>query len=370
MEKPLGEQKGQKPTLNAVDDIKAANFPTIRLFKVPKTKAAAPAADVQGQWQVCTPQAVDGSKFSAAGYFFGRKLNQQLGVPVGLIDSTWGGTRIELWTPAGAFAKEKSLADLAEAAKTPGAKAEGVVPSVLYNGQIAPLAPYAIKGVIWYQGESNLMDVNDSATYPDKMVALLHGWRSTWGEDFPFYYVLIAPHLYHVVRSAQVASPEAEPVFWEAQASFLKREAKTGMIVTTDLVDNLLDIHPRDKKTVGERLANWALNKNYNRTDLPLYGPVFKSMKIEGTKAIITFDHAEGLKTKDQKAPNWFTIAGKNGIIYPAQAIINGETVEVSSPHVSKPAIIRFAWDEGAQPNLFNKDGLPALPFRSNVPSR
>ncbi|MGC3992148.1 MAG: sialate O-acetylesterase [Chthoniobacteraceae bacterium] len=291
-------------------------------------------------------------------------------MPVGLIDSTWGGTRIELWTPAEAFAKEASLSDLADAAKKPGTTAEGIVPCVLYNGQIAPLAPFAIKGAIWYQGESNLLDVNDSTTYPDKMAALLHGWRAVWGEDFPFYYVLIAPHLYHVVRESQISSPEAEPIFWEAQASFLQHEPKAGMILTTDLVDNLLDIHPRDKKTVGERLANWALNKDYGRTDLPLYGPIFKGMKVEGAKAIITFDHAEGLMTKDQKAPNWFTLAGADGRIYPGQATISGETVEVTSPHVSQPVVVRFAWDEGAQPNLFNKDGLPAMPFRSNTPSR
>jgi sialate O-acetylesterase len=367
MEKPVGEQRGQQPTFNAEAEIKAGNHPTIRLFKVARARTATPAAEVEGTWQVCTPESLDGSHFSAAGYFFGRRLNQQLGVPVGLIDSDWGGTRIELWTSAGAFAKEKSLADLAAAAKKPGAKAEGVVPSLLYNGQIAPLAPFAIRGAIWYQGESNLMDVNDSATYPDKMAALVNGWRAAWGSQFSFYYVQIAPYLYHLRYPSFVASPQAEPKFWEAQESFMRRVPKTGMIVTTDLVDNLFDIHPRDKKTVGERLANWALNRDYGRTDLPVSGPVFMQARVEGPKVNLEFDHAEGLMTKDGKPPTWFQLAGRDGVVFPAVAELEGERVLLTSPKVAKPKVVRFAWDEGAQPNLFNSAGLPARPFLYNL---
>lgn len=368
MEKPLGDQRGQKPTFNAPEEIAAANFPEIRFFKVAKTRASAPARDVAGEWTVCTPSSIDRIKFSAAGYFFGRKIHQELGVPVGLIDSTWGGTRIEPWTAPRGFVAVPSLADFAAATKSLGTKIAGTEPSVLYQAMIHPLAPYALRGVLWYQGESNLIEVDDAELYPDKMQALVQGWREMWQREFSFYYVQIAPHLYHVVRPANVTSPEAAPRFWEAQAA-AQRLPRTGMVVTTDLVDDLNDIHPRNKKDVGERLARWALSQDYGKTGIEVSGPVFHHGEIDGTRAILHFDHAVGgLATRDQRPPNWFTIAGADGKFFPGIAVIEGDTVVVTSPRVASPTVVRFAWDEAAQPNLVNRAGLPVVPFRTNNP--
>ncbi len=369
MEKPLGEQRGQKPVFNAEEEIRAADFPLIRLFKVAKTKASLPARDLQGTWTPCSPETIDRIKFSAAGYFFGRKIHRELNVPVGLIDSTWGGTRIEVWTPPAGFAALPSLADFSDALKTPGQKAEGSEPASLYHAMIHPLVPFALRGVLWYQGETNIMDVDDGGPrYADKMKALIQGWRAVWQQEFSFYYVQVAPHLYHVVRPAQVVSPEAAPRLWEAQTAS-QRLPRTGMIVTTDLVDDLADIHPRNKKDVGERLARWALTKDYGRTDIEVSGPVFQRMETSGARAILHFEHlGGGLVASDGKALTWFNVAGADGKFYPGVAVIEGDTVVVSSKHVAVPMVVRFAWDEAARPNLANKAGLPAVPFRTNNP--
>jgi sialate O-acetylesterase len=348
MEKPIGEKRGQKPTLDARADIAAADYPDIRLFKVSRKKTPQPGADVGGEWVRTTPASIESTKFSAAAYFFGRRLHQELHAPVGLIDSTWGGTRIELWTPPA----------------SPGSgDAEA---SVLYNGMIAGLAPYAIKGVIWYQGESNIIDTNDGPAYTAKMEALVSGWRGHWQRDFPFYYVQVAPHLYHLVRHSKVADPQAAPRLWEAQAAAL-RIPKTGMVVTTDLVDDLFDIHPRDKKSVGLRLANLALADSYGRADIAAHGPVFRAMTVQGHDAILSFDHAQGLAARDGKPLSWFDIAGEDGRYYPGTAVVDQDKVVVSSPQVPVPVAVRFGWDEAAQPNLVNKAGLPASPFRSDA---
>jgi sialate O-acetylesterase len=349
MEKPLGIKQGQKPTFNAEAEIAAASHPEIRLFKVARQKSAQPQQDVQGQWVVCTPASIEASAFSAAAYFFGRRLKEELDTPVGLVDSTWGGTRIEPWTPA---------------AHVPAAADGG---AAIYNGMIAGLAPFGIRGVIWYQGESNIIDSDDGAAYTAKMEALVSGWRARWQADFPFYYVQVAPHLYHVVRAARVKDAQAAPRLWEAQAQAL-RIPNTGMIVTTDLVDDLRDIHPRDKKSVGLRLANLALHDTYGRGDVVAYGPVFRALTVESGKAVLSFDFADGLVARDGQPLNWFEIAGADGNYRPANAVVEGNRVAVSSPEVPNPATVRFAWDEAAQPNLINKSGLPALPFRSDQP--
>ncbi len=366
MEKPIGEQKGQKPTLNAEAEIAAANYPDIRLFKVVRKKAATPQDDVDGVWVRCDPRTIDQTHFSAAAYFFGRKLHTELKTPVGLIDTTWGGTRIELWTPASGFGAVPALANFTAAA--PGAQVEGTPLSTLYNGQVAGLVPFAIKGLIWYHGESNIIDNDDGARYADKMTALVGGWRHEWKQNFSVYYVQVAPHLYHVVRPTQVVDPQATPRLWEAQTASM-RLPKTGMIVTTDLADDLFDIHPRDKKTVGERLANWALARDYGRTGIVVSGPMFQGMTVSQGKTILSFAGlGGGLKSSNGKPLTWFAIAGADGRYYPAMAVIDGDHVVVSSPKVSQPVTVRFAWDEAAQPNLVNVEGLPAIPFRSDNP--
>jgi sialate O-acetylesterase len=357
MEKPIGDKPKQKPTLDAEADIAAANHSEIRLFKVAKKKFTKPQEDVTGQWVVCTPVSIDAIKFSAAAYHFGVKLKNELDTPVGLIDSTWGGTRIEPWTP------------VASTDPVPGAGAETrqYTASAIFNGMVSGLAPFGIRGVIWYQGESNITDAEDPATYTPRMEALVAGWRAVWGAQFPFYYVQLGPHLYHVVRNATVKDPQALPRMWEAQAQAL-RIPKTGMVVTTDLVDDLRDIHPRDKKSVGLRLAGLALSDTYGKRGHVAYGPVWRAMTVEGGKALLSFDFADHLAARDGKPLDWFEIAGADGIYHPGSAVIVRNRVVVSSPNVPLPATVRFAWDESARPNLVNEAGLPAMPFRSDRP--
>ena len=375
MEKPLGEQRGQKPTLNFEEELRAANYPQIRLLKVARARTSKPARDVQATWTVCSPSTLDQIKFSAAGYYFGRRLNQELKIPVGMIDASFGGSAIEPWiTPAG-YAAVPSLAEFAQASLTPGASVtiyQGVTamkmePCTMFYGMIAPVVPFAVRGVLWYQGESNIY-AGDGANYADKMIALINGWRSAWDRELPFYYVQVAPLLYHVTRADKVVSPEAEPQFWEAQGAAL-RLPRTGMIVTTDLVDDLADIHPRNKKDVGERLARWALARDYGRTEIEVSGPTFRRMEIKGDKAVLHFDHVGGgLIAKDQRPLTWFVVAGVDGIFFPAAAAIEGDTVVVSTPRVSSPRAVRFGWDEATRPNFFNQAGLPAMPFRTDNP--
>jgi sialate O-acetylesterase len=368
MEKPIGDQPGQKPCFDAEEEIAAADWPLIRLFKTTKAQADRPAENVEGTWVVCTPETIESTKFSAAGYFLGREIHREVGVPVGLIDSTWGGTRIEPWTPAEAFGQVAGLEELAAAAKTPGAKAENITPSTLYNGMIAPLVPYAIRGTIWYQGESNVMDVNDGHHYAPKMEALIGGWRRAWKQgDFPFYFVQIAPFRYHRDRTERVKSVEELPLLWESQIDALKI-AHTGMAGTLDLTDDLRDIHPRNKKDIGLRLARIALATDYGMKDVKFRGPVFKAADFREGDVLLHVDYGGGLASRDGKPLTWFTIAGDDGKFVPAEAIIEHEHIIVRSDAVKSPKAVRFAWDEVAQPNLTNGAGLPALPYRTDRP--
>ena len=371
MEKPIGNQPGQKPCLNSTQELAAANFPNIRLFKVDKTLSAAPLDDLKqfDGWRACDSNALETIKFSAAGYFFGREIHANLGVPVGLIESSWGGTRIEPWTPPVGFESVPSLAKLGTAAND-SAKVSNTTPMAIYNAMIAPIAGFAMRGAIWYQGESNLMGTNkyDYLTYDQKMKALVGGWRKIWDEgNFPFYFVQIAPFKYYGGKVKHVPSPEALPEFWTIQSHAARIIKNAGMVVTTDLVNDLNDIHPRDKQDVGHRLALLARNKTYGEKDVVAAGPAFKRMKIKGNKAILEFENVDGgLMSRDNTPLTWFTIAGPDGKFVPADAKIVGDTVEVSGASVEKPANVRFAGDETAQPNLCNEAGLPAEPFRTD----
>ena len=372
MEKPIGKQPGQKPTFNAEEELAAANYPNIRIFKIAKTLAAKPQADLTkfDGWQECNSNALDSISFSAAAYFFGREIHTNLNVPVGLIESSWGGTRIEPWTPPTGFEEVPALAKFATA-ETSTNKISNTRPMTIYNAMIAPIVGFTMRGALWYQGESNLMGTNadnDYQHYESKMAALIGGWRELWGEgNFPFYFVQIAPFKYYG-KAHRVNSPEMLPEFWNIQSQAARHIKNTGMVVTTDLVDDLGDIHPRDKADVGHRLALLALNKTYGK-DITSSGPVFRSVTFSGNKAILKFYPTDGwLRTHDGQPLTWFTIASADGKFVPAEAQIVGDTVEVSAASVKTPTAVRFAWDETAQPNFCNGVGLPAEPFRTDWP--
>ncbi|MEI8289249.1 MAG: sialate O-acetylesterase [Verrucomicrobiota bacterium] len=367
MEKPIGVQRGQKPVFNAEVELATANFPSIRIFKIEKMFSATIRTDLEKFecWQECNSNALNSMSFSAAAYFFGREIHTNLNVPVGLIESSWGGTRIEPWTPPAGFASVPSLGNIT-ASDFGTNKISNTAPTVLYNAMIAPIAGFAMRGALWYQGESNRSDTN----YDAKMSALIGGWRKVWNEGvFPFYFVQIAPFKYIKDMTNYVADTDPLPRLWLQQSRAARHIKKTGMIVTTDLVDDLNDIHPRDKATVGHRLALLALDKTYD-TEVPSESPAFAKMKIAGNKAVLEFEHEHGgLVSKDGRPLTWFAIAGDDGKFVPAEAkIIGRKIVEVSAVGVAKPVAVRFAWHQLAQPNLFNGADLPAEPFSTQIP--
>ena len=345
---------------DAKTEIANANHPQIRHIKFGHRPADTPVTDVPSKgWEVCSPATA--GRFTAVGYFFGRKLHQELNVPIGLIGSNWGGTRIEPWTPPVGFQKVPALKSIADKLdEFPQKRGDGKINHqsalALYNGMIHPMAPYGLRGAIWYQGESNN---GEGMLYHEKMKALIHGWREVWDNpELPFYFVQLAPYRYG-------GDPERLAGIWEAQTATLK-VPHTGMAVTVD-IGNVRDIHPRNKQDVGARLALWALAKNYGKKDLVYSGPLYKSMKKEGDKIRIEFDHVgSGLTSRDGEALSWFTIAGEDGKFVEAEAVIDGESVVVSAASVKDPAHVRLGWNQLAEPNLSNKDGLPASPFRTD----
>ncbi len=394
---------------NADREIPAASHPNMRLLMVPNRFTPVPQDDIDAAWKVCTPASVaEGGwgGFSGAAYYFGRELQRQLNVPIGLIDATWGGTVIQTWTPPDGYAVVPELKDeyrrvllgspstdehvagmsrfLGEVRKwiaatddalkqrklgpaMPAMPAELLPPSdvqhatALYNGMIHPLVPLGIRGAIWYQGESNR---NEGRLYTERMKALIGGWRKVFANpDLPFYYVQIAPFNYG-------GNPSVTPEFWEAQTA-AEAIPNTGMAVIND-IGNLADIHPKNKHDVGKRLALLALAGTYGR-QVVARGPTFKSMKIEGDRLRVTFENVgTGLMSRNGKPLDWFEIidADQGGFVK-AQAEIDGASVVLSAAGVNKPVAVRFAWHMLAEPNLCNKEGLPANSFRAgDVPKR
>jgi sialate O-acetylesterase len=382
---------------DAKDAIAAAKFPLIRHITVANVNSKIPLEDIptSAPWTVCDPRTA--ASFSAVAFYFGRELHTRLQVPVGLIHSSWGGTAIEPWTPPEGFASVTNFAPVAAAvARTeeqsrkelaamldgidawsaaarraladkapvpvgpnPSGFLQNAGPSGIYNAMIRPLIPYAIRGAIWYQGESNFLYGKDGMIYKKRMEALVGGWRKVWEQgDFPFYYVQIAPFKYNA------AQPQDLALFWEAQTAAMEIP-NTGMAVINDIGD-ANDIHPRKKAEVGCRLALWALAKTYGQKDLVYSGPLYKSMEVDGARVRLTFDHVGGgLAARDGKPLDSFEIAGSDGKFVPAQAEIDGRTIVVSSDPVPQPVTVRFAWSNIACPNLMNKEGLPASSFRT-----
>lgn len=377
MEWPLTRTHMPEPAIAA-----SAN-PMLRLFTVPKLKAEEPVNDVKGQWQLSGPGTV--GNFSAVAYYFGRDLQKALGVPVGLIHTSWGGSPAEVWMSESVLEKnpdyKKNIVDSYEVAlrnyeaalkqfeeekaKAPGGVTEKKAPakpfwrpSELYNGMIAPLIPYGIKGAIWYQGESNASRAHQ---YRDLFADMIRNWRRDWGQgDFTFLAVQLAP--FKAIKSQPAESDWAE--LREAQWLATKTLPNVGMAVITDVGDEK-DIHPTKKEPVGARLALAARGIAY-REKITFSGPVYKKMRVRGEKAVLSFDHVgKGLEARGGELRG-FSIAGADGKFVWANAVIKGNKVEVSNPSISKPAAVRFGWADFPVVNLWNKDGLPATPFRTD----
>ena len=398
--------------LDANEELAKAQYPKIRFLQVYRNNATHPADDVRGRWSPCSPSTARG--FSAAGYFFGRKLHKELGVPIGLINSSWGGTRIEPWTAPEGFkvvpelSKIYALTQLWDSRTAPGKagyakaleqtkawlpKAEAALaegkrlppqpalpgppesrqsPTRLYNGMIRPLAPYALRGAIWYQGEAN---GGEGVTYFHKTRALIEGWKTVWRKDrLPFYFVQLA----------NFRKPNPNPAGGDGWARIREAQRKclelpdTGMAVIID-VGMAGNIHPKNKQDVGLRLALWALAKTYGKK-VVCSGPLYKSHKVEGSRLRLFFDHVGGglmVAQKEGLAPpretpkeplKLFAITGADKKWHWAEAKIDGDTIVVSSKDVPKPVAVRFAYTMNPVGfNLYNREGLPASPFRTDA---
>lgn len=392
---------------NEEAEIAAANYPHIRMFIGDAQKTYAPTNSVAGEWKVCTPE--NAPAFSAVAYFFARDLQREIKVPVGVIVESFGASTAESWIDRETMANDPKLKPMldhfdaaVESFKTnrpaivapPRSEdvsatneisaatnsASGSTNSaarrrrstgprdpvqdqhnatVLFNGMINPVVPYAIRGVIWYQGES-IVDANKGgiALYPHVQAALIRDWRKLWGEgNFPFY----------IVQLAGQEAPSNSPQVREAQATILQLP-NTGMAVATDIGEPK-NVHPKNKQDVGERLSRIALANVYG-DKIEFSGPVYESMKVEGNAIRIKFSHlGGGLVAKGGEPLKWFEMAGADGKFVPADAMIDGKTVVVSSPAISTPVAVRYAWvNYPVGCNLFNAAGLPAAQFRTDAP--
>jgi sialate O-acetylesterase len=356
-------------TANAKEAIEASKDAKLRLFTVPHKVSAEPVHEVNGKWAECGPDTV--KSFSAVAYYFGRDLRKHLDVPVGLIHASWGGTIAEAWTPRQALEANPALRSLAPAgAIQPGNPNQG---TVLFNGMIAPLLPYAVRGAIWYQGESN---AGRAYQYQTLFPTLIQSWREAWkNPDMPFLFVQLAPWMIPPpgndrdrLDPLRACDPAPHESAWaelrEAQRLTSLHVKNTGMAVITDVGD-ATDIHPRRKEPVGARLALAGRAIAYG-DKAESSGPVYKSMEVDGNRVVLHFTHAgKGLEAKGGALVG-FTVAGEDQKFSNALAEVKGDTVVVWSDRVSKPVAVRFGWANCPVVDFWNKDGLPASPFRTD----
>lgn len=357
------------------EEIARSSNKQLRLFHVPKKKADKPLDDVKAEWKEAGPETTAG--FSAVAYYFGRDLQKALNVPVGLIETCWGGSPAEVWMSERVLSSnaeyKRDILDAYVAALhkddgTTNARPQRVPwkPTELYNGMIAPLIPYAFKGAIWYQGESN---AGRAEQYRTLFADMIRNWRQDWGEgDFTFLAVQLAPYDKVKRRPLEVITEKPVESDWaelrEAQLLATKTLPKVGMAVITD-VGEKDDIHPKKKEPVGARLALAARGIAYGEK-IEDSGPIYKSMKVKDGKAVLSFTHANsGLEARDGELKG-FAVCGPDKKFVWAKAEIDGDKVIVSSPDVSQPLAVRYGWADFPVVNLWNKAGLPATPFRTD----
>lgn len=336
---------------NAKEEITNANYPNIRIFCIPKTGSETPQENVSGNWQGCDTNTVKST--SAVGYYFARELYKKLNVPVGIIVSAWGGTPVEVWMKQACFDKDSVLRNAAS--KLNASTWWPVKPAVNYNGMIHPIIPYNIAGALWYQGEANVKAAPE--VYDISLQTLIESWRKDFGKQFPFYLVQIAPYNYKNNEKAYII---------REQQAMIAKFPDCGMVVISDIVNDVKNIHPTNKQEVGKRLANMALNKTYGMKNIICQSPVFKTMYISRNKVTVEFEYApNGLICKGKKLSNFY-IAGADHKFVLADAFIKENKVIVSTPLIDNPIAVRFAFTNDDIPNLFNKEGLPVAPFRSD----
>ena len=353
MEMPMKGFRAQ-PITGSNGYIATSSNNQIRLITVPRTTSLTPQFDFTGNWKTCEPENV--SEFSATAYFFGLMLNNVLKVPVGLICTSWGGTRIEPWISENGL-KNFDWVKLPD--KTQALSGNGIqqTPTVLFNAMISPIIGYGMRGAIWYQGESNR---NEPAQYQKLLPGLVESWRFVWNiGDFPFYYVQIAPFDYGPtgLNSAYLR---------EAQLKASTAIKNIGMACIMDTGEKDI-IHPANKKAAGDRLAYQALVKTYSKKGYAADGPVLKEMKVEGSVVKLTFDNAvNGLASLGQEL-SCFEVAGANKRFYPAKAFVTNPGITIFCPFVAEPVAVRYAFKDFVIGDLFNIEGIPASSFRTDT---
>jgi sialate O-acetylesterase len=344
------EWSGTQKLPQSIEEAPNARNNKIRLFYVSKSTSQFPQENLDGKWVVCSPEEM--IKFSAIGYFFGKNLNEKMNIPIGLINSNWGGTPAETWTPEFVINSNNTIKKGAEELKSqPGWPHQT---ALAYNAMIYPLTNYSIAGAIWYQGESN---VRTYYAYEKLFTGMIDAWRQQWNKNFPFYFVQIAPFTYGFKNVGALLR--------ETQSKSASHP-NTGMVVITDLIPDTTNIHPILKKEVAKRLSDIALNKNYDFKDISFESPVYSSHVVERDKIKIHFNNAANglMATGDQISS--FEISAEDRRFLPAQAKIEGNTIVVYNKNIKKPVAVRFAFNNTAIPNLFNKDGLPVNLFRTD----
>lgn len=384
---------------NAETEILQSTYPNVRLFKVGKKAQSKPADDVMGLWTPCEPAYASG--FSAVAYHFGTELYRNLKVPIGLIDASWGGSAIEPWMEINTLKSKDEFDPIIEKweeclekyesmekihrmvneyvngvfeyriASKINRKNKAITPQMpppleckdcvlspggMFNGMIAPITPFKIRGIIWYQGESNVPRANYQELFP----TMIELWRAEWDlGDFPFLFVQLAPF------AGDFYKEDKGSILREAQLKTYLDVPNTGMAVTMD-IGNIHDIHPRNKKEVGRRLSLWALADTYSQKGIVKSGPIYKSMTIENRKIRIKFDFSESGLEGQNEDPKGFEIAGKDLVYVPASCEIVNGSVLISAESIKNPIAVRYGWGKGSLPTLFNKEGLPASPFNVN----
>jgi sialate O-acetylesterase len=335
------------------DELPTSKNDNIRFFTVAKKTAEYPQDHAEGQWVSCNEETL--RRFSAIAYFFGKKLNKDLNVPIGLVQSAWSGTPVELWEPAEVIDSDPVMKEAAT--KIRDVTYRPNKPALIYNAMIYPIINYTIAGTIWYQGEGNTVRAH---AYEKMFTGMIGAWRKQNGNEFPFYYVQIAPYTYE-------SSYEAA-LLMEQQTRSLSYP-KTGMVVITDLVDNVKDQHPKNKLDVGLRLANIALAETYGQNiPAPVYkNPMYKRMEMSKGKINLYFDNAaNGFMVKGNEKPTEFLIAGSDQNFLPADVKLEKDRIVVSNKQIANPTAVRFSFSNTGMSNVFNKEGLPLIPFRTD----